>query len=398
MLTRSLKWVNKKLHHRPIIAHFFVWYNKMTLRNENGKRLLPLDETVRDAYPTLKSSMAEKRAWREGNEKEVVLLALPEDVLCKVLSYLDVVSLLQSRCLSRNFRALASRGSAGWENHCTKLWANKVHIAASAREQTDFMTAYRLSIEDARHRNFISLEELLFDPATRTGTIWSFRFKESAGADWTSWDPWYNDRPCRKMVLLADGSIKEYVPDSDGGGTYLESPPFSERMGDLLAPPLAMSWRFITQPLDMPERPRGSYIRISVAGRDVPTYCVRRSPTKNWGFIMESCWGVYASFELPKRVPPISRRRRVNLRRAQDTLGNWFNVEVDASDEEDVSSANGERSTPASRLLVDDTTFEVSSSTQWKEAFMYNVGARQLPEGAEGLAEFERIYTLVHRQ
>ena len=39
-------------------------------------------------------------------------------------------------------------------------------------------------------------------------------------------------------------------------------------------------------------------MRITVGGRDVPTYVVRRSPTGNWGFIMESCWGLYESFEL----------------------------------------------------------------------------------------------------
>jgi hypothetical protein len=51
----------------------------------------------------------------------------------------------------------------------------------------------------------------------------------------------------------------------------------------------------------------------------------------------------------------------------------------------------------SSRLLVDDDTFAVTSGLQWREAFMYNVGARELPEGEDALAEFQRTYILVNR-
>merc|ERR1711862_1035105 len=64
----------------------------------------------------------------------------------------------------------------------------------------------------------------------------------------------------------------------------------------------------------------GSYIEFTVGGRDVPTYFVRRSPTNNWGFVMESCWGVLASFDLPKRPPyqhRITRRARSLRRRTR---------------------------------------------------------------------------------
>ncbi len=368
----------------------------------NGKRFLLSDEVsgrfaetkaVRRESP---SQLGHKDEHEDHGDNEVALMSLPDDILCNILSHLDVRSLLGSRYLNRSFRRLASQGSAGWENLCRKLWEKKIHVSKVARDHADPMIAYRLSIEDAQSRNYVHPEELIFDPLTKTGTVWSFRFKESAGIDWTSWDPWYNGRPCRKMVFLADGSVKEYKSENQNEDASLEGSPFSERMDNVLDPPLSMNWRFITYPLDMPARPHGSYIRFSVAGRDVPTYCVRRSPTKNWGFVMESCWGVYASFELPKRFPLPMRTRRVLLRRAQDALGNWFNVEVEASDEEDTSTTETHLSL-SSRLLIDDDTFVVTSSIQWREAFMYNVGARELPEGENGLVEFERMYTSIHR-
>ena len=328
------------------------------------------------------------------------LRSLPDEVICAIFSYLDVHSLLDMRCLNNSFRTLASKNSAGWSNLCQRLWETKVHVSPAAVSTTDSMTAYRMSIQDARNRNHVEPHEFVFDPETRTGTIWSFRFKEAAGTDWTSWDPWYQGQPCRKMVFLQDGIVKEYHPQEDSDDASLEDPPFSERMGNMVDPPIPMSWRYVTRPLDMPARPQGSYIRFSVAGRDVPTYCVRRSPTKNWGFIMESCWGVYASFELPKRLPNIRRQIHFRLRRAQDALGNWFNIEVEASDEEeqegeeDIDEETLNRR--ASQMLVDDRTFTVTSSLQWREALMYNYGARHLPEGDEALADFDRIYLLIN--
>lgn len=353
-----------------------------------------------EGYLIRKSPRAESAGGSiENTKSEFTLSSLPEELLCNIMSFLDAKSLLETRCLNRSFRTLASQGDAGWDNLCQRLWADKVHVPREARELSNRMAAYRLSVEDARSRDFLTSEELLFDPITKKGTVWSFRFKESAGLDWTAWDPWYNGQPCRKMVFLEDGSVKEFRPDNNtAGGGNLEDPPFSERMGNLFDPPMAMSWRYLTQPLDMPARPRGSYIRFSVGGREVPTYCVRRSPTKNWGFIMESCWGVYSSFELPKRTPK-TRRRRVRLRRAQDTQGNWFNVEVEASDDDSSSASSSTRegrpSSP-SRLLIDDETFTVTSGLQWREAFMYNFGARELPEGDNAMALFDAAYAFLN--
>lgn len=115
---------------------------------------------------------------------------------------------------------------------------------------------------------------------------------------------------------------------------------------------------------------------------------------------MESCWGVYASFELPKK--PVAPQRRIvrRLRRAQDGSGNWFNVEFNEEAEEgefgaETDAQADEVSMNRSRLLIDDDSFAVTSGLQWKEAFLYNFGARSLPEGDDAVAEFERTYGAV---
>lgn len=327
------------------------------------------------------------------------LETLPNEILCSILSFLDVNSLVRARTLSKSFKTMASGGSAGWENLCTKLWSEKVHVPQSFRLNPDPMEAYRLSVEDARDREFLHIEELLFNPFSMTGTVWSFRFKESAGTDWTSVDPWYNYQPCRKIVFLADGSMKEFHPASPGSRNSQEGPPFpTEHEGTLVDFPMSRKWRLITRPLDMPARPVGSYIRMSVGGRDVPTYCVRRSPTRNWGFVMESCWGIYASFELPKRPSHVfGRQPQYQLLRTQDIDGNW--IDDDEADSSEESSSEREPaltpiSSESSRLLIDEDTFAITSGLQWREAFLYNFGAHVLPEGDDAVAEFERTYAL----
>jgi hypothetical protein len=187
-----------------------------------------------------------------------------------------------------------------------------------------------------------------------------------------------------------------------------------ELEGDLKEQVSPMTWRFITEPLDLPERPVGSYVRLNVGGRDVPTYCCRRSPTGNWGFVMESCWGVCASFELPPR-PRATRHRRLRrrLRRAHNLAGNEVIVQVqvdDSSEDEHIAGHGQDQSRSASGevslhgmnrtigvrdedvLLVVESSFNVTISLQWREAFLYNVGEDTLPEGPNALREFQRVY------
>jgi hypothetical protein len=157
---------------------------------------------------------------------------------------------------------------------------------------------------------------------------------------------------------------------------------------------------------------------MSVGGRDVPTYSVFRCEA-NWGFVMESCWGLYANFELPprrhehplvgqpqqgdvttSRIPlPVWQRRR--LRRAENGTALW--VSVDEDEESDVENHNQARSNDNTRLrhlldhpsvkrLQDDTNLVITNEVQWREAFLYNVGALVLPEGDEATSHFDRAW------
>lgn len=67
---------------------------------------------------------------------------------------------------------------------------------------------------------------------------------------------------------------------------------------------MVLQWRFVQSIYGMQQYtslPRGSLIRASVNGLDVPTYVVSRSPTGNWGFVLDSCWAQYTSFKMPAR-------------------------------------------------------------------------------------------------
>jgi hypothetical protein len=75
-------------------------------------------------------------------------------------------------------------------------------------------------------------------------------------------------------------------------------------MAELPAPLIDMKWSLATRPLDLHDCPEGAYVCIIVGGRDAPTYVVHVSPNGNWGFTIESCWGVYALIELDLQVPP----------------------------------------------------------------------------------------------
>lgn len=410
---------------------------------------------------------------KTSNDEKSPLLNLPEELLFGITSFLDVRSLLTTRQLNRKFRDLASRNEAGWTILCHDLWKDKVHVLEGACHSLNSMEAYRKSLQDAKDRQCLTIDELCYDEETRTGTIWSFRFKEAAGPDWTRHDPWYNGMHARKMVFLRDGSVKQYIPssttaaatspksspvddhilvtpnfgddsgltiamedddDDDDDNVELEEddrqqvlPRHPRRLipggrqnhlpGVLINPPMFMTWRFLNRPIDLPNRPMGSYIRLTVGGRDVPTYVVRRSPTGNWGFVLESLWGVYASFELPPRrlpdaasLPQPSRRRhspttiarRVKrLRRASSGQIIHF---VDSSDEDDDDSsvdeddedtiddnsttgqdregeASSHASTPRNEVMMEDSEMLITNAVQWREAYLYNWGARALPDG-----------------
>eukprot|EP00547_Thalassionema_nitzschioides_P007244 CAMPEP_0194221538 /NCGR_PEP_ID=MMETSP0156-20130528/30813_1 /TAXON_ID=33649 /ORGANISM="Thalassionema nitzschioides, Strain L26-B" /LENGTH=226 /DNA_ID=CAMNT_0038951979 /DNA_START=144 /DNA_END=821 /DNA_ORIENTATION=- len=210
---------------------------------------------------------------------------LPQDLLFQVTSFLTAKSLLSITSVNEQFFAICAKDEAGWENLCFQLWKDKIFVD-EALQKSPYINAYRKTTEEAITRQHIHHHEFCFDPVTEKGTIWNFRFKDAAGPDWTSWDPWWNGKEPRQMIFLPDGTVQSYLSQGQDHSDVVGNP---QVFGHVLQNgatrmdiPVNMTWRFSAQPMDFPKRPVGSYIRISVGGRDVPTYAIRRSPTSNW--------------------------------------------------------------------------------------------------------------------
>jgi hypothetical protein len=116
---------------------------------------------------------------------------------------------------------------------------------------------------------------------------------------------------------------------------------------------IVMKWRFITHPLDFrPREKDGGYIRLLVGEREVPTYVVRRLSHGNWGFILESCWGIFCSFDVT-------------------TQNNNNSIHFNSSNRDDTYI----------KSFRDDPQWNtITTEKQWKEAMLYNNGANTLPE------------------
>lgn len=332
---------------------------------------------------------------------------LPVDLLCHMFQFLDVASLCHVRACNTDLCDAVSNDNKGWTERCNCLWSRKANVCSAARdllaksnmvnsEKTSIqkcsaMEAYIVSITDAANRKEITVEELCFDETSSNneGNIWSFRFKESAGNDWTSWDPWWLEQEARKLVFLRDGTILQASPPGFGhfitthNGTRLFDV-FSERTAqsdgaEAPAPRIEMKWRFVSHSLDLVRRPKGAYVRISVGGRDVPTHVVRRSPNGSWGFILESCWSMYASCDMAPHALPSSNIRR-SVRRTRNE-NRW--VDVEESDSEDDNELQRERMRNVRRriaLFEEENAMTQDGYTQWREALLYNLGAVMLPE------------------
>jgi hypothetical protein len=335
---------------------------------------------------------------------------LPDELLCEIFTYLDVISLSAVRLVSGRLMKQGSKDQSGWLRHCSSLWAGKVSISKRAEEEPNAMDAYRISFKDG-NRQEITQQELCFDPKTGAGTVWYFRVKESAGSAWTSFDPWHAGLECRRMVFLSDGTIKELVSDpySSSSHSFKVTHPFMDvpnrdqvGFGDAEGDaPISMKWRFLSSPMDMPSRPLGAYLRLNVGGRDVPTYIAQRSPTGNWGVVLENCWGVFASFPLPLKVDtgralPL-RPTRMRLTRIHGGGIRWLNMDgmEDESDEHEDMEVDTDRSAGNEHLLR-DSALPTTSRLQWREALLYNYGSVTLPEGEAARAEFDRIFSSFH--
>lgn len=321
---------------------------------------------------------------------------LPDELICKVASFLDVPTLSSARCANQRFKGLMSRNEAGWLHLCQRLWSSKLHVLPEAKLWAAAHRAregYILSCVDAT-RDEIANEELCYDPQTGRGTIWSFRFKGEAGPQWTAFDPWHAGEEPRRMVFLRDGRVGQI--DARNGELRL---PFSDAAD---AHGLEVRWRNVTSPLidgEVSRRSDAVYIRLRVGGRDVPTYVVHRHHS-NWGFLMENCWGLFASFPLRrKRHMPRAATAAADAAVGDARLnanGDAAGGVVSAIARAVTGSKRRKRNTAAAASAaaavsvksadvdpLSDSALAVTSRDQWREVLLYNLGGNTLPSGPD---------------
>ena len=239
--------------------------------------------------------------------------------LAAVLSQLRADDLGRACCVCRALR-LAAAAPPLWSALCASDWAAKAYVAPAARDALaagDAYAAFRLARADAL-RCALSDDELLTLP-------WRFRFKAEAGPEWVARDPYWRSGggAASRVAFSADGRLRRTPPPGEHA---------AEREREPAWPEAEITWRWARfGPHRSGGGARGELLRCCVEGAPVPTYLVRRHPT-TWGWLMESCWGLYTSFEPPP---------------------------------------------PGEDPLLDDAGLSVSAEVQSREAMAYNVGFPQ---------------------
>lgn len=97
-------------------------------------------------------------------------------------------------------------------------------------------------------------------------------------------------------------------------------------------------------------------------------------------------------------APIVQRRggRRRHLRRSSDGHTQW--VEEDDEDDDDndhdhqAALDHLQQQQDPWDFLRNDVHLLITNEIQWREAFLYNVGARVLPEGDEATDDFDRAW------
>jgi hypothetical protein len=171
------------------------------------------------------------------------------------------LQLKDHRCVVRcsrvcKFWNAVSRQNILWREMCISLWSDKVFIPecfktlnTSGRSREAFIN----SLMDSK-RTSITSDEL-------SSILFYFRFKEVAGSYWTDQDPFWQKQEPLRITFNTDGRLVGFPWDV-----------------------LEAKWRFVDKSGKTCQT-RGSFIRVSVNDRSVPTYMVSRH--SNWGFILQ---------------------------------------------------------------------------------------------------------------
>lgn len=187
---------------------------------------------------------------------KLVHLERAEEILLS--SFLQLKDYLCVTRCSRvcKFWNAVSRQNSLWRELCISLWSDKVFIPDhfktlnnSGRSREAFIN----SLMDSK-RTAITSEEL-------SSILFYFRFKEVAGSYWTDQDPFWQKQEPLRINFSPEGRLVGFPWDI-----------------------LQAKWRFVDNS-GRTCQSRGSFIRVSVNERSVPTYMVSRH--SNWGFILQ---------------------------------------------------------------------------------------------------------------
>lgn len=172
-------------------------------------------------------------------------------------------------------RVLRERINHVWQELCERTWADKLHVVPEARElrvSGNPRGALRLSLAEAA-RTRLTEKEL-------TGTEWRFRFKAQAGEHWQRFDPYWSKGEAMRVRF-------EAMPVAGSGQGRVVRVKNGEAVEDF-----GLRWRW-------GECGGHRTVQAVINGSRVPQYHISRHP-RNWGWIMQSCWVVYMSFEMPR--------------------------------------------------------------------------------------------------
>jgi hypothetical protein len=326
------------------------------------------------------------------------VIQIPDEVWYKIGQFCEATDLHHLRRCHPRLRRLLLHNAAGWKNLCHQLWRRRHHVCPAARalveeqqpnenraEYSDIQ-AYELSVQDAG-RDTLTDDELC-------DTVWWFRFKTTAGVDWIRDDPWHRGEQAVQMVFMRNGRV------------ILSPTQTATNPHQGLHAAVVISWQWIEWPALLADddeviamnRGRGAYLRLTVSGRDVPTYIVRRFPS-NWGFVMENCWGVFASFELQQKKTTTNTTNTSLLLQLTGPVPSSTNTSQHHGHHQDGGSSAGgnpprkrQRRTTAVVVTEDDLATEcyfiINGQNQWREAFLYNIGARHIPHGPNAMEGF----------
>jgi hypothetical protein len=178
-----------------------------------------------------------------------------EILLSTFLQFKDYLSIVRCSRVCKLWNAVA-RQNCIWREMCLSLWADKVYIPEHFRllqKSGRSKEAFVNSLLDSQ-RIAITREEL-------TAFLFFFRFKEAAGSYWTDQDPFWQKQDPLRITFNAEGQLIGFPWDV-----------------------LQAKWRFVDKSGRSCQN-KGSFIRVSVNERSVPTYMVSRH--SNWGFILQ---------------------------------------------------------------------------------------------------------------